>query len=229
MFFDTLSRRNIELVLRLNSVEIIENVVKVTPLGTITRGIENGISGQEEIGVNFFKNNPNIQLTGRGTIIAVIDTGIDYLHKDFIYPDGTSKIRYIWDQSVEGKPPEGFFLGTEYTNEEINNAIKENNKNLSTDEDGHGTIISGICAGLGNVNKSYEGIAPGAELIVIKLAKVNGDYNSAMLFAALQYAYIKGEELNIPTSIQVSMGSNGLAGYAKEQIVEKLTFQMEYV
>ncbi|MDU6481717.1 MAG: hypothetical protein E6538_06960, partial [Paeniclostridium sordellii] len=80
MFFDTLSRLNIELVLRLNSVEIIENVVKVTPLGTITRGIENGISGQEEIGVNFFKNNPNIQLTGRGTIIAVIDTGIDYLH-----------------------------------------------------------------------------------------------------------------------------------------------------
>ncbi|QYE99170.1 S8 family serine peptidase [Paraclostridium sordellii] len=214
MFFDSLSRRNIELILRLNSVQIIENVVKVTPLGTITRGIENGISGQEEIGVNFFKNNPNIQLTGRGTIIAVIDTGIDYLHKDFIYPDGTSKIRYIWDQSVEGKPPEGFFLGTEYTNEDINNAIKENNKNLSTDEEGHGTIISGICAGLGTGNKSYEGIAPGAELIVIKLAKVNGDYNSAMLFAALQYAYRKGEELNIPTSIQVSMGSNGLAGYA---------------
>lgn len=214
MFFDSLSRENIELILRLNSVEIIENVVKVTPLGTITRGIENGISGQEEIGVNFFKNNPNIQLTGRGTIIAVIDTGIDYLHKDFIYPDGTSKIRYIWDQSVEGKPPEGFFLGTEYNNEDINNAIKENNKNLSTDEEGHGTIISGICAGLGNGNKSYEGIAPGAELIVIKLAKVNGDYNSAMLFAALQYAYRKGEELNIPTSIQVSMGSNGLAGYA---------------
>ncbi|NJK16360.1 hypothetical protein GSQ51_21270, partial [Clostridioides difficile] len=42
----------------------------------------------------------------RGTLIAIADTGIDYLHKDFIYPDGTSKIVYLWDQTKEGSPPE---------------------------------------------------------------------------------------------------------------------------
>ncbi len=214
MFLPVLSRNNIEAVLRLESVEIIENVVRVTPLGEITRGIENGITGQEEIGVNFFKNNPNILLTGQGTAIAIIDTGIDYLHEDFIYPDGTSKILYLWDQTKEGNPPNGFFLGTEYTREDINKAIKEKDSTLSKDEEGHGTMISGICAGLGNVNRLFEGIAPGADLIVVKLAKVDGYYNSAMAFAGVQYAYRKSEELDIPTVINVSVGSNGLAGYA---------------
>lgn len=214
IFFDSLRRKNVEAIVALDSVQIIENVVKVTPLGEITRGIENGVTGQEDIGVNFFKNNPNIQLTGQGTIIAVIDTGIDYLNDDFIYPDGTSKILYLWDQTKEGKPPEGFFLGTEYTKEDINKAIKDKDKSLSIDAEGHGTMISGICAGLGNINKAYEGVAPGAELIVIKLAKVEDSYNSAMLSAAIQYANLKSEELDLPTVINVSMGSNGLAGYA---------------
>ncbi|MEG2984313.1 MAG: bifunctional germination protease/germinant receptor pseudoprotease CspBA [Peptostreptococcaceae bacterium] len=214
MFFDALSRKNIEAILKLESVQIIENVIKVTPLGEITRGIDNGVTGQEDIGVNFFKNNPNIQLTGQGTIIAVIDTGIDYLHEDFIYPDGTSKILYLWDQTKDGNPPKGFFLGTEYTKEDINKAIKDNDKSLSTDEDGNGTMISGICAGLGNINKAYEGVAPGAELIIIKVAKINGVYNSAMLSVASQYVNLKSEELDIPTVLNVSMGSNGLAGYA---------------
>jgi subtilisin family serine protease len=214
MLFTSLSRINVEGVVNLTSVRIIENIVRVTNLGTISRSIEDGITGQEEIGVSFFKDNPNLQLTGQGTIIAVIDSGIDYLHQDFIYPDGTSKIRFLWDQSKEGNPPEGFFMGTEYTNEDINRAIQENDNTLSIDEEGQGTIISGICAGLGNINSDYEGLAPGAELIVVKLNKINGYYNSALLEVAVQYVYKKAEELNIPTVVHISMGSNGLAGYA---------------
>lgn len=214
MFFKILSSKNIEAVLALESVEIIENVVRVAPLGIITRGTEDGVTGQEEIGVNFFKNNPNIQLTGQGTVIAIIDTGIDYLHEDFIYPDGTSKIRYLWDQTKEGNPPEGFFIGTEYTQEDINEAIQEKDDTLSKDEEGHGTMISGICAGLGNINKDYEGVAPGAELIVVKLAKVNGYYNSAMLYTAVQYVYRKSDKLDLTTVVNMSMGSTGLVGYA---------------
>ncbi|XTR38791.1 S8 family serine peptidase [Paraclostridium tenue] len=214
MLFTALTKANVEAILQLDSVLIIENVVRVASLGSITRGTENGITAQEEIGVNFFKNNPNVQLTGQGTVIAVIDTGIDYLHEDFIYPDGTSKILYLWDQSKEGNPPEGFFIGTEYTREDINKAIQEKDSTLSIDEEGQGTMISGICAGLGNINREYEGIAPGAELIVVKLGKINGYYNSAMLFTALQYVYKKSDELNLPTVVHVSMGSTGLAGYA---------------
>lgn len=224
VFFETITSANLKTVIELNSVIRIDSVVKMATLGQITRGTSNGIIAQEEIGVNFFKNNPNVTLTGRGTLIAIIDSGIDYLHKDFIYPDGTSKIAYLWDQTKEGKPPEGYYIGTEYTREDINKAIRENDKSLSIDEEGHGTMISGICAGLGNINKEYEGIAPDAELIVVKMDKIGGFYNSAMLFVANQYVAEKSLELNIPLVMNVSVGSNNLAGYTSRANSEKIYF-----
>ncbi len=224
MFFESLRREYVEAILQLNSVFRIEFVVPINPLGEITRGTENGVTAKEDIGVNFFKTNPNLTLLGAGTLIAIIDTGIDYLHKDFIYPDGTSKIRYLWDQSKEGKPPNGFFIGTEYTREDINKAINENDSSLSEDEEGHGTMISGICAGLGSINKEYEGIAPEAELVVVKLAKINGFYTSAMLETAISYVYEVAKNMQIPTIINVSMGSNLLAGYASNTKPKKTYF-----
>nr|MCM0167061.1 S8 family serine peptidase [Paeniclostridium ghonii] len=223
MFFESLRREYIEAILRLESVYVIEDVAPINPLGQITRGTENGVTAKEDIGVNFFKTNPNITLRGYGTIIGIIDTGIDYLHKDFVYPDDTSKILYLWDQSKDGKPPEGFFIGTEYTREDINKAIAENDGSLSQDEEGHGTMISGICAGLGNINREYEGVAPEAELVVVKLAKVNGFYTSAMLETAISYIFEIAKRLNVPTIINISMGSNLLAGYASNT-KDKLTY-----
>ncbi|MCL2859374.1 MAG: hypothetical protein FWF46_02140 [Oscillospiraceae bacterium] len=69
---------------------------------------------------------PYLNLRGNGTLIGVIDTGIDYTKKAFQYEDGTSKIRYIWDQTIEGNNPEGFVFGSEYTNEQINQALESN-------------------------------------------------------------------------------------------------------
>ena len=91
VFFDRLNEENIAKVINLSSVNLVESVVEMASLGEVTLGTRNGIIAQEEIGVSFFKNNPNVTLTGRGTLIAVIDSGIDYLHKDFIYADGTIK------------------------------------------------------------------------------------------------------------------------------------------
>ncbi|MDM8128795.1 peptidase S8, partial [Paraclostridium benzoelyticum] len=65
-------------------------------LGTISRDTSNGVVAKEEIGANFLQNNLNIPITGSGVLVAVLDSGIDYLHEDFIYPDKTSKIAYIW-------------------------------------------------------------------------------------------------------------------------------------
>ncbi|MBP1854447.1 S8 family peptidase [Metaclostridioides mangenotii] len=204
--------QGLENILALRSVISIERTVRMAPLSKVSLGVENGIVATEEIGVNYFKNNPNISITGRGVIIAVADSGIDYLHPDFIYPDGTSKILYLWDQTKDGIPPEGFYFGTEYTREDINRAIQNNDSSLSQDEIGRGTMISGICAGMGNVNPEYAGVAYEADLIIVKLATLEGFYNNAMLFASTEYAYRKSRQLRRPIVINISYGSNNLIG-----------------
>ena len=57
-------------------------------------------------------------------LVAVIDTGIDYTNSEFIYEDNTSKILYLWDQSDESGESSQCF-GREYTNEDINRALKD--------------------------------------------------------------------------------------------------------
>ena len=204
--------QKIQEIISISSTRGIESLIRMENLGTITEGTTGGLNANEEIGVNFFKNNPNINLTGRGVIIAIFSSGIDYLHPDFIYPDGTSKILYLWDQTKDGNPPEGFNIGTEYTREQINEAISQNNATLSTDEEGYGTMFSGICAGLGNVNKEYAGVAEDAELIVVKLKKIDGYYNNATLTVAADYAYRKAFESNKPIVFNYTLGSNNYAG-----------------
>ncbi len=217
--------RDINKLFSFKSTIKIDNNITMNLLSEVSGGTTGGVVETESIGANFFKNNPNIELTGKGIIIAVCDSGIDYLHEDFIYPDGTSKILYLWDQTKEGSPPEGYFIGTEYTNEDINNAIKEKNKELSTDEVGSGTLISGICAGLGNINKEYEGIAKDADLIVVKLAKINGNYNNATLLMANEYVNKKAKQLNRPICINISLGSNNLAGLEESILYKRNLFE----
>ncbi|MDO4200124.1 MAG: hypothetical protein Q4D57_05180, partial [Clostridia bacterium] len=47
-------------------------------------------------------------LSGEGVAVAIIDSGIEYIHPDFINEDGTSRILCMWDQTGDGTPPKGF-------------------------------------------------------------------------------------------------------------------------
>lgn len=102
-------------------------------------------------------------LTGQGVLVAVIDSGVDYTLPDFRNEDGTTRIRYLWDQSlkaVEGEHvPKGYGMGVEYTKEEIDAAFPDfyhviTPKNIVTqgaitirtrDISGHGTGGSRYC------------------------------------------------------------------------------------
>lgn len=211
-------------ILALSSVIRVDPNIRYSLLGDITQGTTGGVNANEEIGVNFFKNNPNISLTGRGVAIAIISTGIDYLHPDFIYEDGTSKILYLWDQTKEGNPPKGYYIGTEYTREQINEAIANNDNSLSTDEIGNGTMVAGICAGRGNVNREYAGVAEDSDLIVIKMATINGYYNNAMANVAYSYAYKKAFEENIPLVVNVGLGSTSIVGVSSRTLTTEAFF-----
>ena len=94
-------------------------------------------------------------LWGKGVLVAVIDSGIEYANVDFRKEDGTTRILSLWDQSVEGMPPQGYQLGTEFTEEQINEALRQKTRAEqlaivpSIDTSGHGTAVTGIAAGNG--------------------------------------------------------------------------------
>ena len=115
-----------------------------------------------------------LNLTGKGTILAFIDTGIDYRNPVFQNSDGSSRILAIWDQTIqEGTPPTGFEYGTEYKKEVIDRALRSDNPLSvvpSIDENGHGTAVAGVAAGsrIGE-GVTYTGAAPDADILIIKL------------------------------------------------------------
>jgi len=117
--------------------------------------------------------NPPLSLTGKGVVIDFIDTGIRFNLDVFKRADGTSRILSIWDQTIQdGTPPEGFSYGTEYTNEQINEALRSDNPLSvvpSTDTDGHGTAVASVAAGSSlGYGLDFIGAAPEADIVMVK-------------------------------------------------------------
>ena len=158
-----------------------------------------------------------LKLFGAGILTAVIDSGIDYSHPDFRNPDGTTRIRALWDQSISGNPPEGYFLGTEYTQEQINAALSEPVKARqeqivpSRDISGHGTSVAGIAAGngRGSVGGIYMGVAPQSELLIVKLGnpRQGGFPRTTELMQGVDYVLRKSLEYRMPVAINISFGN----------------------
>ena len=67
--------------------------------------------------------NARYDLYGDGVLVAVLDSGVDYTHPDFRNEDGTTRILALWDQTIPGRPPAGYRIGTEYTKEQIERGI----------------------------------------------------------------------------------------------------------
>lgn len=155
-------------------------------------------------------------LFGQGILVAVIDSGIAYENMDFRNPDGTTRIRVLWDQTIQGAPPAGYRIGAEYTSEQINEALQQESrvqqleKVPSVDVTGHGTAVAGIAAGNGgNSQGAYAGVAPQSELIVVKLGtpRADGFPRTTELMQAVDYVIRKALEYQLPVSINLSFGN----------------------
>ena len=166
-------------------------------------------------------------LNGGGVLLAVLDSGITWDLEVFRKADGSTRIRYLWDQTVSeemgdvkyGKMPDGFSIGTEYTAEEINAALQMHTWDRyrlipSRDLSGHGTAVAGIAAGR-SADGLYTGAAPEAELIVVKLGlpgnnggAEEGFPRTTEILRGVTYALWKARQLNMPLVINLSFGNS---------------------
>lgn len=179
-------------------------------------------------------------LHGKGTLIAVLDSGIAYQRRDFRKANGDTRIRFLWDQTLipmyssvlrqepdepailqeetdtnERHPPEGFSMGVEFTEDEINLALRA----LTTEEQfalvpsrdvsGHGTAVAGIAAGYA-AETGYIGVATEADLLVVKLGLPGeaGFPRTTEIMRGVTYALKKANELKMPLVINLSFGNS---------------------
>ncbi len=155
---------------------------------------------------------PPLSLTGQGVLVAVIDSGIDYENDVFRNADGTTRIRNLWDQTILGNPPEGYVIGTEYTREQINEALLAPTRQerlqivASQDVSGHGTSVAGIATGN---SQEYQGVAYESELLIVKLGipREEGFPRTTELIQALDYVVRKALEYQMPVAINLSFGN----------------------
>ena len=197
----TIRESRIELLSRLSEIEYIEKPKRLFFQVT---------NGKRVSCINLVQQTP-FSLRGKGILIGIVDSGIDYSLSDFRNPDGTTRIRALWDQTIEGKPPLGYSSGTEYTSEQINEALMsgtpEQRRRIvpSQDISGHGTAVAGIAAGSGPV----VGVAPEAELLVVKmgLPRAEGFPRTTELMQGVDYVIRKALEYQMPVAVNLSFGN----------------------
>lgn len=158
------------------------------------------------------------ELTGRGTLVGVIDSGIDYAHPDFRLPNGDTRIVALWDQTISSTlgSPEGYTLGTLFPQEVINAALNAPNEQErfaicpSRDTSGHGTHVTGIAAGNGRASDGvYRGVAYEAELLIVKLGTPgpNNFPSTSLLMLGIDFCVRESLRRNIPLALNLSFGN----------------------
>lgn len=156
-----------------------------------------GVSGLDSICLTRdFNGEENIN--GKGVYMAYLDSGIDYRHPEFIDWEGKTRIAFLWDQTkAEGV----------YSREEIQRALEaapEEGYEIVGQRDlsGHGTHVAAI--GSGNT-----GVAPGSELLVVKLGTpTGGGAKTTELMRGVNACVNYAVERNRPLALNISYGTN---------------------
>ena len=177
-------------------------------------------------GITRLHDHPYLKLRGKGTAVAVIDSGIDYQNAVFRNAGG-SRIAYLWDQSLEDGTD---IAGTEvpygrlFRKKDIDQALAfEDPFSVvpSRDTNGHGTALSGIAAGNMVPGENFTGAAPEATLIIIKVKPAKQYLRNFYLYPpeaevfqendvmmAIAYAISWAKKLEMPLSICLGIGSS---------------------
>ncbi len=158
------------------------------------------------------------QRTGRDVIVAILDTGIDFTHPDFLNPDGSSRLIAYWDQTAADEDnPFGIFCDAQ----DINNGDCPNRADEPLEGFsplGHGTHVAGIAVGN---DPRFLGVAPEAMLVGVRIV-----FDEIGLIDGMAWVDELARRAGKPAVINMSLGSNDGGhdgGAPSEQVVDALS------
>ncbi len=183
-----------------NGYQLVENIVNVYDTGIF--------------------NSSSFGYDGTGTVIAVLDTGLDYYHSAFSVNSFTadrSKLGLTFDEVtalVNGTRAEGMQSGLTASDVYINDKIPFSFDYADGDSDvypiasDHGTHVAGVIAGKDDV---ITGVAPNAQLVIMKtFSDVQATARTSWIMSALDDCVNLGVDV-----INMSLGTD--AGFSRER------------
>ncbi|MDO4267956.1 MAG: S8 family peptidase [Eubacteriales bacterium] len=156
--------------------------------------------------VNVLQEEPYF-LSGKGVLVAVLDSGIDYYHEAFRTPEGDTRIAALWDQTLDR------VFSRDEINEAVHSGSRETARSLvpSADGSGHGTAVAGIAAGSGRggAGSAERGLAYESELLVVKLghAGPRSFPRTTELMRGVDFAVSRAVERSRPLAVNISFGN----------------------
>lgn len=151
---------------------------------------------------------------GEGLLVAVVDTGVDYTHKDFNLPDyakGKEKLTQSGIQSELDKTEVNDVWYSDKVPSGFDWADNDNNPIPANTGSSHGTHVAGTVGANGDeANNGVQGIAPGVQLLAEKVfSDKGGGAKEDDIIAGIEHAISMGADV-----INLSLGTD--AGFVGE-------------
>lgn len=135
----------------------------------------------------------------------------------------------VWDKGYTGEGvtiaivDSGLALDEDYEDRVLARVDLVDNDGTGEDPGGHGSHVAGIAAGFdndpgGNPNDTYGGIAPGANLVSVRVINENGAANFSTVIRGIQWVIENRERYNIRV-LNLSLGGRAITSYKSDPLV----------